>query len=136
MGTGDREFMKLKTQSLYLKMVAIAAALSFFGISAYAESPREEVVHAYRLMKGADHDYDGHREAAMKEVRSAGDKLGLTLEGEGVKEERQWKSDRRMKEARRLLREARDKLEARDRDRVADELDHAIKQVDAALKDN
>jgi hypothetical protein len=37
-------------------------------------------------------------------------------------------------EARRLLHEARDKLEAHDRDRVADHVDHAIHELDAALK--
>ena len=105
-----------------------------FGISAYAETPREELTHAYRLMKGADHDYDGHREAAMKEVRAAGEKLGLVLEGEGVKEESQWKSDKRMLEARRLLKEARNKLEDRDREKAAKELDVAIKELNQALK--
>jgi len=39
-----------------------------------------------------------------------------------------------MNEARRLLREARGKLEDRDRERAADKVDHAIKELDAALK--
>lgn len=114
-------------------MAAVMLALTF-GVRAYAEGPREEIVHAYRLMKGADHDYDGHREAAMKELRIAGDKLGLTLEGEGVKAERQWKSDRRMEEARRILKEARNKLEERDREKAAANVEHAIKELDMALK--
>jgi hypothetical protein len=117
----------------YIRLGAVLLALTF-GISAYAETPREELVHAYRLMKGADHDYDGHREAAMKEVRAAGEKLGLALEGEGMKEEAQWKSDRRMNEARRLLKEARDKLEDRDREKAAKELDVAIRELNQALK--
>jgi hypothetical protein len=133
-GAGDTDFiMKISYQSTWLKMAAVMVALTF-GVRAYAEGPREEIVHAYRLMKAADHDYDGHREAALKDLREAGDKLGLTLEGEGVHEERQWKSDRRMNEARRLLREARGKLEDRDRERAADKVDHAIKELDAALK--
>jgi hypothetical protein len=114
-------------------MAAVAVALTF-GVRAQAEPPREELVHAYRLLKSADADYDGHRGAAMKEVRVAGEKLGLTLEGEGGEREKQWKSDRRMNEARRLLRDVRDKMEARDRDRVAESLDKAIKELDVALK--
>jgi len=125
--------MKLSIRSTWFKMVAMAAVLSF-GAYAYAEGPREELVHAYRLLKGADHDYDGHREAAMKEIREAGNKLGLTLEGDEVKGERQWRSDKRLAEARRLLRESRDKLEVRDRDKAAANVEHAIKELDVALK--
>lgn len=125
--------MKLSYQSV-MKMAAVVLALSFGTRAAYAETPREELVHAYRLLKSADHDYDGHREAAMKEVRIAGEKLGLVLEGEGVERERQWKSDKRLMEARRLLREAREKLEVRDRDRVAESVDKAVKELDIALK--
>jgi len=124
--------MKTSSRSLCLQIVAIVIALSF-GLRAYAETPREEVVHAYILLKHADHDYDGHREKAMAEVSAAGRDLGLKLEGEGVEHERQWKSDEKMAEARRLLREARDKLEARDRDRVADRLEKAIKEIDVSL---
>jgi hypothetical protein len=126
--------MKISYQSAWLKMAAVAVALTMVGVRAYAEPPREELAHAYRLLKSADHDYDGHREAAMKEVQIAGDKLGLTLEGEGVERERQWKSDRRLTEARRLLRDARDKLEEHDRDRVAASVEKAIKELDVALK--
>jgi hypothetical protein len=124
--------MKVKPYK-YIRLGAVLLAMTF-GISAYAETPREELVHAYRLMKGADHDYGGHRDAAMKEVRAAGEKLGLVLEGEGVKEESQWKSDKRMAEARRLLKEARGKLEEKDRDHAAAEVDAAVKEINMALK--
>lgn len=129
---GERGFMKVNSKK-YIRLGAVLLAMTF-GISAYAETPREELAHAYRLMKGADHDYDGHREAAMKEVRAAGEKLGLALEGEGVKEESQWKSDKRMAEARRLLKEARNKLEDRDREHAAAEVDAAVKEINMALK--
>jgi len=115
-----------------LQLVAIVLALSF-GVRAFAESPREELVHAYILLKAADHDYDGHRGKAMKAVQAAGKALGLELKGRGSDVERQWKSDAQLTEARRLLREARDKLEAADRDRVAAHLEKAIKELDTAL---
>ena len=124
--------MKNTSRSLLLSIVAIALVLSF-GLRAYAEPPRDELVHAFHLLKKADHDYDGHREKAMKAVEAAGHDLGLELGGDLPDVERQWKSDAQMAEARRLLREARDKLEARDRDRVADRIQKAIDEINAAL---
>ena len=125
--------MKIAYQSV-VKMAAVAVALSFGARAAYAETPREELVHAYRLIKKADADYDGHRVLALKQVEIAGKKLGLDLEGDAPEHERQWKSDAKLTEARRLLREARDKLEDKDRDRAAASVDKAIKQLDIALK--
>jgi len=116
-----------------LQIAALAVALSF-GASAYAETPREELVHAHRLLKLANHDYAGHREAAMKELEAAGKALGLKLGGDASEHERQIKSDEKLAEARRLLREARDKLERQDRDRVAARVDKAIEEIDTALR--
>jgi hypothetical protein len=125
--------MKISYQSAWLKMAAVMLALTF-GIRAYAEGPREEIVHAYRHLKHADGDYAGHRMEAIKELKIAGDKLGLDLEGDLPGHESQWESDKKMREARRLLVHARDKLEDRDRDRAADHVEHAIKEIDASLK--
>ncbi len=111
----------------------MALALSF-GMSAYAETPREELAHAYRLLKIANHDYAGHREAAMRELEAAGRDLGIELEGHDIEHERQMKSDEQVTEARRLLRESRDKLERRDREREAAHLDRAMRELDAALE--
>ncbi|HWY77827.1 MAG TPA: hypothetical protein VN281_19575 [Verrucomicrobiae bacterium] len=126
--------MKPTSLLLYVRITAIALALSI-GARAYAaETPREELVHSYRLLERADHDYDGHRIAAMKEIEAAGKELGIELRGDLPDRERQWKSDRHLAEARTLLRHARQKLEARDRDRVADRVDKAIKEINVALK--
>lgn len=119
----------MKTKSL----VAILAALCF-GLSAYAETPREELVHAFYLLKKANHDYGGHREKAVKEVQTAAHQLGLEMGGDVPEGERQWKSDAQITEARRLLREAAVKLEQRDRDRVSAHVDKAVSEIDAALK--
>jgi hypothetical protein len=124
--------MRRTSRSLYLRIAAIALGLSF-GLSAYAETPREELVHAFHLLKTANHDYAGHRAKAMNEVEAAGRGLGLDLGGDVKDHERQWKSDERLVEAKRLLREARDKLEQHDRDRVAARVDTAMKEIDAAL---
>ena len=125
--------MKKATRSFYLPIVAIALALSF-GFSAYAETPRESLVHAYRLLKRADHDYDGHRVKAMEHIEMAGKAIGLELAGDLEHKEAQWKSDKQLTEARKLLHLAARKLEKADRDRAADHVEQAIKELNIALK--
>jgi hypothetical protein len=124
--------MKAKSRLLRLS-IAVIAVLFSFGLAAHAEAPRDELAHAYHLLKKADHDYDGHRVKAMDEVKAAAAELGIDLGGELSGHEWQWRSDDQLKEARRLLRDARDKLEAHDRDRVADNVEKAIKEINAAL---
>ena len=69
--------------------MAAALVLSLGLLRANAESPREEVAHAFHLLKKADHDYSGHRAKAMAEVEAAGHTLGLELGGEAPERERQ-----------------------------------------------
>jgi hypothetical protein len=104
------------------------------GGRAHAETPREELVHAYILLMLANHDYGGHRVLAMKEIEAAGKDLGLNLKGDGTPDERQITSDKQLAKARRLLKHARAKLEARDRDLAAAHVDTAIKELNFALK--
>ena len=125
--------MKTASKSFYLQIAIILLALSF-GLQAYAETPRESLVHAYRLLKKADHDYDGHRVKAMEHLEVAGKELGLELKGDLNDKEHQWKSDAQLAEARKILRTAAKKLERADRDRVATHVDEAIKEINIALK--
>lgn len=125
--------MNMSMQSFKFHLATTALILSC-GMGAYAETPREEVAHAYRLVAKADQAYNGHRAVALLELQTAGRELGLHLEGELADRERLFKSDEQLTEARRLLREAREKLEARDRDRIAAHVDKAISELDAALK--
>lgn len=120
-------------RSFYLQLAAMVLVLSF-GARAYAETPREEVAHAYVLLRLAKHDYAGHRAVALQELQIAGRELGLDLEGHGSEHERQLKSDELVAASGRVLREAREKLEARDRERVAAHVDRAIHEIDEALK--
>ncbi len=125
--------MKSTYHKLIVQMLAIGVAFSL-TTRAHAESAREELVHAYRLLEHADGDYAGHRVAAMKEVEIAGKEVGLSLHGDEPEKERQWKSDMRLKEARRLLHHAHEHLEEGDRLKVAAHVEHAIKDIDEALK--
>ncbi len=104
-----------------------------FGLSARAESPREELVHAFHLLKTANSDYNGHRVLAMTELQVAGASLGLALGGDLPMAERQWQSDAQLTEARRLLMEASLKLEVSDRQRVAAHVNKAITEINFAL---
>jgi hypothetical protein len=124
--------MKRTKRLFYLQIAAVTAVLSF-GVRAFAEPPRDELVHAYWLLKTAKADYHGHRAEALHAVENAGKDLGLELKGGVPERERQWKSDAQLQEAARLLHDARDKMEERDRKRAAEHLEHAIKEVDAAL---
>jgi hypothetical protein len=121
--------MKMKSGIL----IALTGIL-FLAFSLRAEPPREEIVHAYRLLMVANADYDGHRVKAMEALRRAGRALDLDLKGDAPTGERQWKSDEQLREAGRLLHEARNQLEARDRERAAEHVDHAIQEIDLALK--
>ena len=101
-----------------------------------AEGPREELVHAYRLLLLAKAGPENsHRAVAIEAVRRAGAALGLVLEGTtSPAAERQWKFDQQLSEARRLLHDAKGKMEVRDRELVAAHMDRAIEQIDMALK--
>ena len=124
----------MKTQRLLsLRIIVCALALSF-GIRAYAEPPRDELAHAYVLLKLAKSDYKGHRAAALRELETAGHELGLNLNGHGSQPESQMKSDALVAESSRMLHEASNKLEAHDRQHIASHLDKAIRELDEALR--
>jgi hypothetical protein len=124
--------MKQTSRLLYLQILAFAVALSF-ATRVYAESPREELVHAYVLLKHANHDYGGHRAKAMQHVEAAGKALNVKLEGDANEHERQWQSDQMLTEARQLLSHARGAFEVQDRDRAATHVDKAIAEIDRAI---
>jgi hypothetical protein len=124
--------MKLSSRSLYLQILAVGVALSF-GARVYAEPPRQAVVHAYVLLKHANHDYNGHRTRALEQVEAAAKALDLKLEGDTSDRERKWQSDEMLAEARHLLYHARDSFERHDRDRAANRVDRAISEIDAAI---
>ena len=111
--------------------IALAGALV---VPAYAETPREELAHAFTLLKFANQNYGGHRGKAMHEIQVAAKSLGLKLNGDAWEHERQRKSDEQVVEAGKLVTDARDKLETRERDRVAKRLDRAIREINAALQ--
>jgi len=127
--------MKQTSRSLFTKIAVLGLALSFGLLCAHAaEGPRDEMAHAYYLLKASKGDYSGHRAKALGELERASRELGMELKGGAPERERQWESDKQMEEARRLLADVRDRMEEHDRNRVAAHLDESIRQIDVALR--
>ena len=93
-------------------------------------APGDLLIKAYGNLEMADHDYDGHRADAMKEVEAAGKELGIKIRGEGKGREKQGVSDEQLRIARGLLEEARGELHGKPLSHV----DKAIHQINVALK--
>src|SRR5580692_11211098 len=60
----------------------------------FSNSAEADMLHrAYRILAWGDHDYHGHRAAAMKQVKQAADLLGVDLTGDDRHREMQVLSD-------------------------------------------
>ena len=147
--------MKKKNLSNYVSMAALAALLPFSVFASRAasvpssldannsvlqqaqpqrvdweEAKRHKLRTAYWLLEHADRDYDGHRKTALKEVKKAGDLIGMDLHGEGYGGEAKWESDKQLREARRLLKEVRLETGGGEEHK---HLRIAVKEIDLAL---
>jgi hypothetical protein len=147
--------MKIKYLSNYVSMAALAALFPFTSMSSHAapapssldannsalqqaqpqrvgweESKKHKLRTAYWLLEHADRDYDGHRLVAVKEVKKAGEVIGMDLHGEGYGGESKWASDKRMREAKRLLIEVREETGGGEEHK---HLRNALKEIDLAL---
>jgi hypothetical protein len=98
---------------------------------AWEEAKRHKLRHAYWLLEQGDKDYEGHRLLAMREIKKAGEIIGLDLKGDGYGGEHQKWSDERLREARKLLVEVR--LETGG-GHEHEHLREAIKEIDRALE--
>ena len=88
---------------------------------------------AYRTLAKADHDYQGHRIAAMRQIEAACDLLGSDIRGDGTGHEPQALSDAQLREARATVSQVRNAIPAGQQPRIATHLDNAVKQIDIAL---
>ena len=64
------------------------------------------LTQAYSALFSADHDYNGNRVRAMKQIEIAGKILGVTLSGDGRVKEQQVASDQQLRTAQTLLQQA------------------------------
>lgn len=95
--------------------------------------PARLLQQAYFALSLADHDYKGHRVAAMRAVSAAGQHLGMNLRGDGKGREPRALSDKHLVEAQRLIHKARVILAPGPNKKIVRNLDHAIKQINIAL---
>jgi hypothetical protein len=64
------------------------------------------LTQAYSALSAADHDYQGNRVRAMKQIEIAAKILGVTLGGDGKVKEQQVASDQQLHTAQGLLQQA------------------------------
>jgi hypothetical protein len=115
----------------YLVGLAVVCLALSFGQRIFAgPSPAAGLlVQAYTTLELADHDYKGHRVAAMKQIEAAAKLLGVIVRGDGKAHERQGVSDAQLRTAQGLLQQARSGLSGKPLKHV----DRALQQLSIAL---
>ena len=96
-----------------LQLAQLAAPAPGVRIGAAAKAPRLTLANdsteaallrqAYAKLFVADHDYDGHRARAMRQIEAAAKTLGVDLKGDGKGHEPQATSDENLRAAQQLL---------------------------------
>jgi hypothetical protein len=84
---------------------------------------------AYAALSGADHDYQGHRIRAMRQIEAAAKELGVNLQGDSSGQEQQGASDQQLHTAQSLLQQALTGLPEKAKRHV----ERAIEQLSVAL---
>lgn len=112
--------------------LAVVCLVFSLGRSLFAgPSPAGELlVQAYATLERADHDYKGHRVAAMKQIEAAGKLLGVHPRGDGKAHEKQGVSDEQLRTAQGLLEQARTGLNGK----ALEHVNKALQQLSIALK--
>lgn len=113
-----------------VSLVVVCFALSFSQRLFAGPSPAAGLlVQAYTALEQADHDYKGHRVAAMKQIEAAARLLGVSVHGEGRGHEAQGVSDAQLRTAQGLLQQARSGLSGKPLKHV----NKALQQLSVAL---
>jgi hypothetical protein len=92
------------------------------------------LTEAYADLDRADHDYKGHRIAAMKQIEEAAKALKLNLGGDGRGHEKQGVSDEQLAAAEGLLNQAKSDLAAEKHKKVLHHVNKALEELHTALK--
>ena len=106
----------MNTKIIRISIITSVLALSLIGgVNSRAQSPAPaaatpaaitQLTQAYAALSVADHDYKGHRVAAMKQIEVAAKEIGVTLGGNGKGHEVQVTSDQQLQTANTLLQQA------------------------------
>ncbi|HEV2328322.1 MAG TPA: hypothetical protein VGY56_05995 [Verrucomicrobiae bacterium] len=101
----------------------------------FRNSAEEGMLHrAYRILATGDHDYHGHRVAAMGQIHKAAELLGVDLTGDDKDREKQVLSDDRLREARGLLQNVLGNADVKGQKRISHHIELAIKEINLALR--
>jgi len=105
----------MNTKSIRINIITSVLALSLIGgVNSRAQSAPAvppavavtQLTQAYAALSAADHDYQGHRAKAMKQIEVAAKEMGVTLGGNGNGHEKQVTSDQQLQTANTLLQQA------------------------------
>lgn len=103
--------MKSNLYRSFVGLAVVGFVLSFGQSLVAAPSPAAGLlVQAYTTLEQADHDYKGHRVAAMKQIEAAARLLGANVHGNSKVHEKQGVSDAQLRTAQGLLQEAQSEL--------------------------
>jgi hypothetical protein len=99
--------MKINFYRSFIGLAVVCSVLSFGQNLVAAPAPAAGLlVRAYTTLEQADHDYKGHRKAAMKQIEAAAKLLGVKVRGDGKGHEKQGVSDAQLRTAQGLLQQA------------------------------
>jgi hypothetical protein len=122
--------MKIHLYRSFVGLAVVCSVLSFGQNLVAAPAPAAGLlVQAYTTLEQADHDYKGHRKAAMKQIEAAAKLLGVKVRGDGKGHEKQGISDAQLRAARGLLQQARSGL----RGKPLGHVNKALQQLSIAL---
>ena len=122
--------MRINLCRTFVGLAVVCFVLSFGQSLVAAPSPAAGLlVQAYTALEQADHDYKGHRIAAMKQIEAAARLLGVNVWGEGRGHEQQGISDAQLRTAQGLLQQAQSGLSGKPLRHV----NKALQQLSIAL---
>ena len=122
--------MRINFYHSIVGLAAVCFMLSFGQSLVAAPSPSAGLlVQAYTTLEQADHDYKGHRIAAMKQIEAAAKLLGVKVRSDGRGHEKQGVSDAQLRTAQGLLQQAQSGLSGKPLRHV----NKALQQLSIAL---
>ena len=105
-----------------------------FETIAFSDSKEANMmIDAYDILASSDHDYDGHRAKAMKQVEAAAKALGVKLHGDDHDRQKQVMSDQKMQLAADKLSKVLENSEVKGQPKISKHISEAIHQIDLAL---
>jgi hypothetical protein len=122
--------MKINLVRLFVGVAVMCSVLCFVRSVIARPSPAAGLlVQAYTTLEQADHDYKGHRVAAMKQIEAAAKLLSVNVRGDGRGHEKQGVSDAQLRTAQGLLQQAQSGLSGKPLRHV----NKALQQLSIAL---